>query len=186
MTIIRYASGKSEIRLLSSKITLFGVKITRIKSHDNVVLLSPWQLRSCAQSICQSLTSIVGWKAKDLGRLVNLKILLVNSFPALTEDQLCPIEMSSYKSVWPVIPEIQKAYNWKKCWKWKGQNLQIKTSEVETLWVGTGLLWASYFSKFKVKVLCEVSFFLRRISWPAIVCQVFAPKIELARPSQAW
>ena len=39
------------------------------------------------------LTSIVGWKAKDLGRLVNLKILLVNSFPALGEDQLCPIEM---------------------------------------------------------------------------------------------
>ena len=138
MTIIRYASGKSEIRLLSSKITLFGVKITRIKSHDNVVLLSPWQLRSCAQSICQSLTSIVGWKAKDLGRLVNLKILLVNSFPALTEDQLCPIEMSSYKSVWPVIPEIQKAYNWKKCWKWEGQNLQVKATEVEALWVGKG------------------------------------------------
>ena len=158
---VRRTSGKSEIRLLSSKITLFGVKMTRIKSHDNVVLLSPSQLRNCAQSIFESLTSIVGWKAKDLGRLVNLKILLVNSFPALSEDQPCPNEMLSsyaiYLTCYPWDPgsvqleevlEVRRAESpgqgqrGRDPLSWNGVTMGFLLFQVQ----GQGPLWGFFFS----------------------------------------
>ena len=81
----------------------------------------------------------MGWKAKDLGRLVNLKFCWSTVFLHWMRIYCAQLRCLPSYMIWPVIPEIQEAYNWKKCWKWEGQNLQVKASEVKTLWGGKGV-----------------------------------------------